>query len=110
MTDVGGVARINGNLNLSRAIGDLKYKLNEDLPREAQARAAAVAAQRGPSVPLRLRGRPLCGSVRASHAALTPIDSARLRAYVQGYVAMCCCAGFWRPRDSALACGRSVAA
>jgi serine/threonine protein phosphatase PrpC len=36
VTDVGGVARINGNLNLSRAIGDLKYKTNEGLPREAQ--------------------------------------------------------------------------
>ena len=26
--------RINGNLNLSRALGDLEYKKNEDLPPE----------------------------------------------------------------------------
>jgi protein phosphatase 1G len=36
VTDVGGVYRVNGNLNLSRAIGDLKYKTNESLPPEAQ--------------------------------------------------------------------------
>jgi Protein phosphatase 2C len=28
---VAGVTRVNGNLNLSRAIGDLKYKTNKDL-------------------------------------------------------------------------------
>jgi serine/threonine protein phosphatase PrpC len=28
--------RVNGNLNLSRAIGDLKYKSNEHLPAAAQ--------------------------------------------------------------------------
>lgn len=36
MNDVGGVARVNSNLNLSRAIGDLKYKLNANLPPEQQ--------------------------------------------------------------------------
>ena len=28
--------RVNGNLNLSRAIGDLRYKSNEQLPAAAQ--------------------------------------------------------------------------
>lgn len=28
LSEIGGVCRVNGNLNLSRAIGDLKYKLN----------------------------------------------------------------------------------
>lgn len=36
VSDIGGVARVNGNLNLSRAIGDLKYKMNDELPVEAQ--------------------------------------------------------------------------
>lgn len=36
VNDVGGVARVNSNLNLSRAIGDLKYKTNESLPPERQ--------------------------------------------------------------------------
>lgn len=36
VSQVGGVARVNGNLNLSRAIGDLKYKTNERLPPEKQ--------------------------------------------------------------------------
>ena len=36
VTDIGGVPRVNGNLNLSRAIGDLKYKMNPALPVEAQ--------------------------------------------------------------------------
>jgi protein phosphatase 1G len=31
-----GHFRINGNLNLSRAVGDLKYKQNEAIPRAAQ--------------------------------------------------------------------------
>ncbi|EIE18289.1 protein phosphatase 2C [Coccomyxa subellipsoidea C-169] len=31
VSDVGGVSRVNGNLNLSRAIGDLKYKGNDQL-------------------------------------------------------------------------------
>ena len=31
ISDVGGVSRVNGNLNLSRAIGDLKYKGNQQL-------------------------------------------------------------------------------
>mmetsp|Transcript_5580 Transcript_5580/g.14187 ORF Transcript_5580/g.14187 Transcript_5580/m.14187 type:complete len:391 (-) Transcript_5580:117-1289(-) len=31
LSDIGGVCRVNGNLNLSRAIGDLKYKGNADL-------------------------------------------------------------------------------
>lgn len=33
---VGGVTRVNGNLNLSRAIGDLRYKGNSEVGREAQ--------------------------------------------------------------------------
>ena len=36
VNDVGGVARVNSNLNLSRAIGDLKYKGNAALPPQAQ--------------------------------------------------------------------------
>lgn len=36
VSDIGGVPRVNGNLNLSRAIGDLKYKTNSALPVEAQ--------------------------------------------------------------------------
>lgn len=36
VSEVGGVTRVNGNLNLSRAIGDLRYKANSDLPVEAQ--------------------------------------------------------------------------
>lgn len=31
LSEIGGVCRVNGNLNLSRAIGDLKYKSNADL-------------------------------------------------------------------------------
>ena len=33
---VGGVTRVNGNLNLSRAIGDLKYKGNQQLSASEQ--------------------------------------------------------------------------
>lgn len=36
LADIGGVCRVNGNLNLSRAIGDLKYKGNTDLQRHEQ--------------------------------------------------------------------------
>lgn len=36
LSDIGGVCRVNGNLNLSRAIGDLKYKGNTDLPPKDQ--------------------------------------------------------------------------
>lgn len=36
LSDIGGMCRVNGNLNLSRAIGDLKYKQNPDLPPEHQ--------------------------------------------------------------------------
>ena len=36
VNDVGGVARVNSNLNLSRAIGDLKYKGNKDLTPDKQ--------------------------------------------------------------------------
>lgn len=36
ISDAGGVPRVNGNLNLSRAIGDLRYKDNTSLPPEAQ--------------------------------------------------------------------------
>ena len=31
VSNLGGMSRVNGNLNLSRAIGDLKYKANKDL-------------------------------------------------------------------------------
>ena len=36
LSDVGGVCRVNGNLNLSRAIGDLRYKCNNELPAKDQ--------------------------------------------------------------------------
>lgn len=36
LSEIGGVCRVNGNLNLSRAIGDLKYKGNSDLPPKDQ--------------------------------------------------------------------------
>eukprot|EP00891_Asterochloris_glomerata_P002141 jgi/Astpho2/2141/Aster-03135 len=36
LSDIGGVTRVNGNLNLSRAIGDLKYKGNRGLPAAEQ--------------------------------------------------------------------------
>ena len=36
IADIGGVCRVNGNLNLSRAIGDLKYKGNHELQRHEQ--------------------------------------------------------------------------
>lgn len=31
LSEIGGMCRVNGNLNLSRAIGDLKYKNNADV-------------------------------------------------------------------------------
>lgn len=36
LSDIGGVCRVNGNLNLSRAIGDLRYKCNTELPPKDQ--------------------------------------------------------------------------
>ena len=36
LSNIGGVIRVNGNLNLSRAIGDLKYKTNSGLPANEQ--------------------------------------------------------------------------
>ena len=36
LSEIGGVCRVNGNLNLSRAIGDLKYKCNTELPPKDQ--------------------------------------------------------------------------
>uniref|UniRef100_A0A061S238 protein-serine/threonine phosphatase n=1 Tax=Tetraselmis sp. GSL018 TaxID=582737 RepID=A0A061S238_9CHLO len=36
LSEIGGVCRVNGNLNLSRAIGDLKYKCNTELARKDQ--------------------------------------------------------------------------
>lgn len=36
LSDIGGVCRVNGNLNLSRAIGDLRYKCNTELPAKDQ--------------------------------------------------------------------------
>lgn len=31
LSEIGGVCRVNGNLNLSRAIGDLRYKMNAEV-------------------------------------------------------------------------------
>ena len=36
LSEIGGVCRVNGNLNLSRAIGDLRYKCNAELPAKEQ--------------------------------------------------------------------------
>lgn len=36
LSEIGGVCRVNGNLNLSRAIGDLRYKCNAALPAKEQ--------------------------------------------------------------------------
>lgn len=36
LSEIGGVCRVNGNLNLSRAIGDLRYKANAELPAKDQ--------------------------------------------------------------------------
>jgi protein phosphatase 1G len=36
LSEIGGICRVNGNLNLSRAIGDLRYKMNTDLPPKDQ--------------------------------------------------------------------------
>uniref|UniRef100_A0A7S3QPM9 PPM-type phosphatase domain-containing protein n=1 Tax=Dunaliella tertiolecta TaxID=3047 RepID=A0A7S3QPM9_DUNTE len=36
LSEIGGVCRVNGNLNLSRAIGDLKYKSSTELPAKDQ--------------------------------------------------------------------------
>lgn len=36
LSEIGGVCRVNGNLNLSRAIGDLKYKTNRTLEAKDQ--------------------------------------------------------------------------
>jgi protein phosphatase 1G len=36
VSDIGGICRVNGNLSLSRAIGDLRYKTNTDLEPAAQ--------------------------------------------------------------------------
>ena len=54
LSNIGGVTRVNGNLNLSRAIGDLKYKTNSGLPANEQ----IITAE--PDV---------------KHVALTPEDS-----------------------------------
>ena len=32
LSEIGGITRVNGNLNLSRAIGDLRYKMNAQVP------------------------------------------------------------------------------
>jgi len=31
LSEIGGITRVNGNLNLSRAIGDLRYKMNSEV-------------------------------------------------------------------------------
>jgi protein phosphatase 1G len=36
VSDIGGICRVNGNLSLSRAIGDLRYKTNTELEPAAQ--------------------------------------------------------------------------
>ena len=36
VSEIGGISRVNGNLSLSRAIGDLRYKQNPELERGAQ--------------------------------------------------------------------------
>jgi protein phosphatase 1G len=36
LSEIGGITRVNGNLNLSRAIGDLRYKNNAELHPAAQ--------------------------------------------------------------------------
>ena len=33
VSEIGGICRVNGNLNLSRAIGDLRYKTNYSIAR-----------------------------------------------------------------------------
>lgn len=33
LSEIGGITRVNGNLNLSRAIGDLRYKMNSEVGR-----------------------------------------------------------------------------
>ena len=40
LSEIGGITRVNGNLNLSRAIGDLRYKMNSEV------RCAVCAALR----------------------------------------------------------------
>ena len=59
MSEIGGVCRVNGNLNLSRAIGDLKYKANQTL----QAKDQIITAE--PDV----RKVALQPEVRARHGA-----------------------------------------
>jgi protein phosphatase 1G len=49
LSDIGGVCRVNGNLNLSRAIGDLRYKCN-----------AAVGACRRHACAQSMRARSAC--------------------------------------------------
>jgi protein phosphatase 1G len=46
LSEIGGVCRVNGNLNLSRAIGDLKYKGNTELPAKDQIITAQPDVQR----------------------------------------------------------------
>lgn len=36
LSEIGGITRVNGNLNLSRAIGDLRYKMNASLEKKDQ--------------------------------------------------------------------------
>ncbi|KAL4452740.1 hypothetical protein ABPG75_008402 [Micractinium tetrahymenae] len=48
LSEIGGITRVNGNLNLSRAIGDLRYKMNSELEPKDQIITAEpdVAVQR----------------------------------------------------------------
>lgn len=36
VSEIGGICRVNGNLNLSRAIGDLRYKTNDKIAASKQ--------------------------------------------------------------------------
>mmetsp|Transcript_7281 Transcript_7281/g.15903 ORF Transcript_7281/g.15903 Transcript_7281/m.15903 type:complete len:370 (-) Transcript_7281:792-1901(-) len=51
LSDIGGVCRVNGNLNLSRAIGDLRYKNNTDLAPAGQIITAEPDIRKLPLTP-----------------------------------------------------------
>lgn len=72
VNDVGGVARVNSNLNLSRAIGDLKYKGNTALPPQAQVRRrhSSRAARHAQRRPWSSAARPRMASSAAALACL----------------------------------------
>ncbi|GFH27620.1 PPM-type phosphatase domain-containing protein [Haematococcus lacustris] len=51
LSEIGGVTRVNGNLNLSRAIGDLKYKSNVELEAKDQIITAQPDIMKVPLTP-----------------------------------------------------------